>query len=41
MEKARENVERTERIAKTTNKGSFMSLGEKQHKLVSEEQSQG
>ena len=37
MEKARENIERAERIAKTTNKSSFMSLGEKQPQLMSED----
>ena len=37
MEKARDELERSERIARNTNKSSFMSLGEKQPKLVSEE----
>lgn len=37
MEKARESQERVERIAKTTNKSSFMSLGDKNIKLISEE----
>lgn len=29
MENIRENIERAERIAKSTNKSSFMGLGEK------------
>ena len=37
MDRARDNIERAERIGKTTNKSSFMSLGEKNPKLVSEE----
>jgi hypothetical protein len=37
MEKARDSIERAERIAKTTNKSSFMNLGDKGPKLVSEE----
>jgi hypothetical protein len=37
MDKARDDIERAERIARTTNKSSFMSLGEKQPRLVSEE----
>ncbi len=37
MDKARDDIERAERIAKTTNKSSFMALGEKQPKLLSEE----
>ena len=37
MEKARDDVERAERIARTTNKSSFMSLGDKVPRLVSEE----
>jgi hypothetical protein len=36
MDKARENIQRAERIAKTTNKSSFMSLGDKNPKLLSE-----
>jgi len=39
MDIARENIERAERIAKTTSKSSFMSLGDKKPKLVSEENS--
>jgi hypothetical protein len=37
LEKARDDFERAERIARTTNKSSFMSLGDKQPKLYSEE----
>ncbi len=37
LDKARDDIERAERIAKTTNKSSFMQLGEKQPKLMSEE----
>lgn len=37
MERAREDIEKVERIARTTNKSSFMALGEKQPRLVSEE----
>ena len=38
MEKAKEDIERADRIAKmTVNKTAFMPLGEKQPKLVSEE----
>ena len=37
MDKARESIERADRIAKTTNKSSFMHLGEKNPKLMSEE----
>lgn len=37
MEKARDEIERSERIARNTNKSSFMSLGDKQPKLISEE----
>ena len=37
MDKARDDIERADRLARTTNKSSFMSLGEKQPKLVSEE----
>lgn len=37
MDHAREDIERAERIARTTNKSSFMGLGEKQPRLVSEE----
>ncbi len=36
MDKARENIQRAERIAKTTNKSSFMNLGENGPKLLSE-----
>ena len=37
IEKAKDGLERMERIAKTTNKSSFMNLGENKHKLISEE----
>ena len=37
LEKARDDIERADRIAKSTNKSSFMVLGEKQPKLISEE----
>ena len=37
LEQARDDLERVERIGKTTNKSSFMTLGEKQPKLFSEE----
>jgi hypothetical protein len=37
MEKARDAFERFERIAKTTNKSSFMHLSENKPKLISEE----
>eukprot|EP00350_Pseudokeronopsis_sp_OXSARD2_P011649 CAMPEP_0170546062 /NCGR_PEP_ID=MMETSP0211-20121228/4428_1 /TAXON_ID=311385 /ORGANISM="Pseudokeronopsis sp., Strain OXSARD2" /LENGTH=66 /DNA_ID=CAMNT_0010850311 /DNA_START=525 /DNA_END=725 /DNA_ORIENTATION=+ len=37
MERARDSIEKMERIAKTTNKSSFMNLGDKPGKLVSEE----
>jgi hypothetical protein len=37
LDKARDDIERADRIAKSTNKSSFMALGEKQPKLVSEE----
>lgn len=37
LDKARDDIERADRIAKSTNKSSFMALGEKQPKLLSEE----
>ena len=37
MEKARDSIERSERITKTINKSSFMNLGDKGPKLVSDE----
>lgn len=37
MDKARDDIERADRIAKSSNKSSFMALGEKQPKLVSED----
>ncbi len=37
MERAREDIERAERIAKSTNKSSFMALGDTQPKLYSED----
>lgn len=37
MDRARDDIERAGRIARTTNKSSFMGLGEKQPRLVSEE----
>jgi hypothetical protein len=37
LDKARDDIERADRIAKSTNKSSFMALGEKQPKLISEE----
>jgi hypothetical protein len=37
MDKARDDIERIERIARTTNNSQFMNLGEKRPKLVSEE----
>ena len=37
MDRAREDIERADRIARTTNKSSFMGLGDKQPRLVSEE----
>jgi hypothetical protein len=37
LDKARDDIERSERIAKSTNKSSFMALGEKQPKLLSED----
>lgn len=37
LDKARDDIERAERIAKSTNRSSFMALGEKQPKLLSEE----
>lgn len=37
MERAREDIERADRIARVTNKSSFMGLSEKQQRLVSEE----
>ena len=37
MERARDDLERSERLVRNTNKSSFMNLGEKQPKLVSEE----
>lgn len=37
MEKARDNIESFERMAKGTNKSSFMRLGEKQPYLMSED----
>eukprot|EP00347_Sterkiella_histriomuscorum_P013860 403363090 len=37
MERARDDIERADRIARTTNKSSFMGLGDKQPRLVSEE----
>ena len=37
MDKARDDIERADRIAKSTNKSNFMALGDKQPKLVSEE----
>ena len=40
LEKSRDDIERADRIAKSTNKSSFMSLGDKQPKLVSEEMQQ-
>ena len=36
MDKAKEDLERLERIAKSTNKSSFMNLGENKPKLYSE-----
>lgn len=36
-EQTRDNIERADRIAKTTNKSSFMGLGERQPNLVSEQ----
>jgi len=37
LDKARDDIERAERIAKSTNRSSFMALGDKQPKLLSEE----
>ena len=37
MERARDDLERSERLVRNTNKSSFMNLGDKQPKLVSEE----
>ncbi|CDW91378.1 UNKNOWN [Stylonychia lemnae] len=37
MERAREDIERADRIARQTNKSSFMGLGDKQPRLISEE----
>lgn len=37
LDKARDDIERADRIAKSTNKSSFMALGDKQPKLLSEE----
>jgi hypothetical protein len=37
LDKARDDIERADRIAKSTNKSSFMDLGDKQPKLLSEE----
>jgi len=36
LDRARDDIERVERIAKSTTKSSFMALGETQPKLVSE-----
>ena len=36
LDKARDDIERADRIANSTNKSSFMALGEKQPQLVSE-----
>ena len=36
LDKARDEIERADRIARSTNKSSFMHLGEKQPNLVSE-----
>lgn len=38
MDRARDDIERAERIARSTTKSSFMALGETQPKLISEEQ---
>jgi hypothetical protein len=40
LEKSRDDIERADRIAKSTNKSSFMSLGDKPPKLVSEDMQQ-
>lgn len=37
MEKARDDIERAERLNRTTNRSSFMSLGDRPPKLFSEE----
>lgn len=37
LDKARDDIERADRIARSTNKSSFMNLGDKQPKLISEE----
>lgn len=37
LDKARDDIERADRIARSTNKSSFMALGEKQPKLISED----
>lgn len=37
LDKARDDIERADRIARSTTKSSFMALGEKQPKLLSEE----
>ena len=37
LDKARDDIERADRIARSTNKSSFMALGDKQPKLISEE----
>jgi len=37
LDKARDDIERADRIAKSTTKSSFMALGDKQPKLLSED----
>jgi hypothetical protein len=37
LDKAKDGIERADRIAKTTNKGSFMNLGDNKVVLVSED----
>lgn len=41
LSKAKDDIEKAERITKTLNKSSFMNLGEKVPNLVSEPQIQG